>query len=379
LSIWDVLGVSPTNDVRQVKRAYSRMLKKHKPEQDPEGYQCLREAFDLAMAYCADHPGDLPEIVPVSVSEDENDFPCDHEVVPPIEDNCLDETAIILTDEEVDQLLASTCKEYDLADLSERDEPVEATRDMDEMPVEIRQQLVKFHQLVFACDDSNQAVQTFKEVILSDTLLNLCYRKIFDSQCFYSAVTWPEDQPFPGQLVEYIAEEFDWSAVNAGDDYFRDNIDYVYARMNTSLAYHALCELAKRRAFFSKQSETIRAARVLLGKHRPIYFHYMSFLSRYSESIHAIINQFTVYGELSICPELDTKTFRWWMRWQQRRPLKAIHLFVSVWVALMVVVAINEEMALELSDSALSMAFAVVTMTIFLAIWLVPRLFGRER
>ncbi|MNW27208.1 Beta-barrel assembly-enhancing protease [compost metagenome] len=47
--IWKLLGIEPTSDIRAVKRAYAGKLKQTHPEDDPEGYQRLREAYDRAM------------------------------------------------------------------------------------------------------------------------------------------------------------------------------------------------------------------------------------------------------------------------------------------------------------------------------------------
>lgn len=49
MNIWTILDLRPTEDEKQIRRAYARLLKKHHPEDDPEGYQRLREAFDEAM------------------------------------------------------------------------------------------------------------------------------------------------------------------------------------------------------------------------------------------------------------------------------------------------------------------------------------------
>lgn len=49
MSIWSTLEIEPTDDISVIKKAYAKRLKIHHPEEDPEGYQRLREAFDQAM------------------------------------------------------------------------------------------------------------------------------------------------------------------------------------------------------------------------------------------------------------------------------------------------------------------------------------------
>lgn len=49
MNFWQILGIEPTGDKSAIKRAYAKLLKVHHPEDDPQGYQKLREAFDRAM------------------------------------------------------------------------------------------------------------------------------------------------------------------------------------------------------------------------------------------------------------------------------------------------------------------------------------------
>ncbi|AWH87912.1 J domain-containing protein [Limnobaculum parvum] len=50
-TIWDVLGIKPTTDENEIRRAYARELKLRRPDKDPQGFQQLREAFDHAKHY----------------------------------------------------------------------------------------------------------------------------------------------------------------------------------------------------------------------------------------------------------------------------------------------------------------------------------------
>lgn len=51
MSIWSTLGLEPTTDLIAVKRAYAARLKVTRPDEDPRGYQILREAYEAAQGY----------------------------------------------------------------------------------------------------------------------------------------------------------------------------------------------------------------------------------------------------------------------------------------------------------------------------------------
>jgi hypothetical protein len=48
---WSVLGLSPQAGESEIKKAYARLLRLNRPDEDPEGFQALVEARDMAMAY----------------------------------------------------------------------------------------------------------------------------------------------------------------------------------------------------------------------------------------------------------------------------------------------------------------------------------------
>lgn len=51
IKIWDILGIEPTDNTSEVKKAYAKKLKIHNPEDDPESFQQLREAYEGALKY----------------------------------------------------------------------------------------------------------------------------------------------------------------------------------------------------------------------------------------------------------------------------------------------------------------------------------------
>ena len=78
VSIWHVLGIAETRDVREIKRAYATQLRVTSPEDDPAGYMKLRDAYEAAKNYAAyaqdadapdDPPTERPELVEVPVPE----------------------------------------------------------------------------------------------------------------------------------------------------------------------------------------------------------------------------------------------------------------------------------------------------------------------
>ncbi|MCR5251907.1 MAG: tetratricopeptide repeat protein [Lachnospiraceae bacterium] len=46
---WHILEMDPTEDEEAIKKQYKLLLPKHNPEDDPEGFKALREAYELAL------------------------------------------------------------------------------------------------------------------------------------------------------------------------------------------------------------------------------------------------------------------------------------------------------------------------------------------
>lgn len=63
-SYWELLKIEPTTDKKTIQKAYSNQLPNYHPEDDPEGFARLKEAYQAAIAYAKQQP------TVISVQED---------------------------------------------------------------------------------------------------------------------------------------------------------------------------------------------------------------------------------------------------------------------------------------------------------------------
>ena len=50
---WDILGIEPTTDIKKIKRAYATAAKKNNPEEFPEKFREVHDAYEQAMKFAS--------------------------------------------------------------------------------------------------------------------------------------------------------------------------------------------------------------------------------------------------------------------------------------------------------------------------------------
>lgn len=64
MNCWEVLGIEPTKDKKEIKKAYARLLKQYHPEENPEEFKQIQAAYQQCL-----HPDQ--EIESVSYKQEE--------------------------------------------------------------------------------------------------------------------------------------------------------------------------------------------------------------------------------------------------------------------------------------------------------------------
>lgn len=67
MNCWDVLGIEPTQDKKEIKKAYARLLKQYHPEENPEEFKQIQAAYQQCL-----HPDQ--EIESVSFEQNKKDI-----------------------------------------------------------------------------------------------------------------------------------------------------------------------------------------------------------------------------------------------------------------------------------------------------------------
>lgn len=75
MDIWNILGIHPTTDKAEIKRAYAVTAKQYHPEEHPQEFSDIRTAYKAALKYASLHEAKTPEENPDNSENTENILP----------------------------------------------------------------------------------------------------------------------------------------------------------------------------------------------------------------------------------------------------------------------------------------------------------------
>ena len=69
MNIWEILGIEPTWDQGAVRRAYAAAAARYNPEEHPEEFLAVRQAYEQALAFArsAEEPVEVPELAELTM------------------------------------------------------------------------------------------------------------------------------------------------------------------------------------------------------------------------------------------------------------------------------------------------------------------------
>lgn len=194
--IWEILNIEPTKDKAAIKRAYALLARQYNPEDEPEKYQELHEAYKQAL-FLADHTGieihrlDEPEDTQqAKPSEDDGNVAFDFSTVEEdyLPENNLAETII----EDIISLRESNCLNS-RAELELLSHPMKEALSM--------RMLTMYRFLALTTNDI-----TVWDSFFNEPLIKYC----MDFEAFrYTVVEQLEDNPSHQEAVQKIISEFE--------------------------------------------------------------------------------------------------------------------------------------------------------------------------
>jgi hypothetical protein len=358
LNYWTILEISPTNDQKVVKAAYSRLLKQIRPDQDPDGYQRLREAFDWARSQCkrmtAEPHNQSNSTVTTESTESRHSPP---------------ERPSPSTHRDIAKQMAHNLRERD-GSVDADASTAQAVHLRQEQEQTAHDEASALASHLFNLPSADAKLAYFESLIGGTRLLHLKTRSYFEVMlanglCSYRGV----DMPYA--LVQSAAMEFRWFDEQHSDPDKRAKLGYLAARLNTYRHYYNRLILQPSQG----RGEELPASKLLLGNYRPRYFEFMRFLGLHNRPTRVFTRQFAHAVDRDMCPELDTDSFHWWRVQLEKTRFSVIHIVVALAVQFFLM-PWTTSASLETYQPYLTLSLWGVTSV---AVWALDRLYHRYR
>jgi len=369
LNIWDTLAIKATPDQRAIKRAYAAKLKITRPEDDPQAYQELREAFDAAKRIAKQMALESEQQEP---SEDET-----HSATEPDPESA-EQTTVTAQESLQDSLSTDTHKsdpeneQQDQVTPEHRSKIISATSDetVDLQSGGDEQQSQSIEQIQTKSDDEAiderarelvqsvhdelkdkgevAAVAHFQELLKSNDLLSIDLAKRFDARMMGYLEWWAQgreqdkDLHLPLGFMRQVINHFQWHLESSSMLKESHSLERLYESIIKDCGVGYLTHLDPEDIALAPEKKW--AAKTLVGPYRPKYFKYSSIISSRRNAIYDMLDTIKSMNDASFDFELNTETVKWWEESRNRVLLSGWMILVGMCLGLILTMTVAESL-----------------------------------
>ncbi|NQZ06469.1 MAG: hypothetical protein HRT35_04835 [Algicola sp.] len=356
MNIWKTLGIEPTTDNKAIKKAYAAKIKQTKPDQNPTGYQQLREAFEAAKKQ-AKNKADT------SIAQPDTTYYDDAYFQPPTEINYNQQTVIPET--------------------SGQQAPLQPTKQQIKLNKQKAwQQLAESScQRIFKIENNEAQCEQFRQILKGADFETIDAQAQLSRVCLQAAFDWPQDIVYPGAVVYLMAKEFNWFEHYADNETAR-TLNFVKNRINAYILHKRL--LGSDAAQGKNSSwKSRKAIKVLNHAYDPAYFRKTAFLFGHVKNhIDHIISTLLNSYDQFYYPQLNSKTFNWWLEQHNKTMISLNHFAKIAFLATILFLGLNittYKPLANLADLEKSVLSLTLAMSIALFYWFIKSLYNTIR
>jgi hypothetical protein len=320
MNVWQELGIAPTAEVREIRRAYAQRLRHTHPEDDPEGFQRLRAAYESALAAAASEADDggVSAIMPaVEAKPDAVDVMPDTAFAADQPDRLAAEeeepqNTETVWQEATSEPLYSLDGNYDSqSDTTTQEEwPQQEGRTEQEEVNALSQHMLE----ALRAGHAVEAVAWLTQLLAHPRLVHLEYRWQYEGWLLSSLMQLPVNPPVG--FTRAASRFFGWTALHrALAPTQRAYLDALLVDLDLSDQIEALKTEGQGWFYKLRRSRRPLAARLLTGAYHPLWWTYALLYRGVYAAMREVWTEVKDYGRDHLQTVLEPGTVAWWARW----------------------------------------------------------------